>query len=290
MDIRQLRDFVAVVDCGTVTAAAESLHLSQPPLTAQIHLLEEELGCQLFDRSARRMQPTEAGRLLYDRACGILALCSSTQAEMADFLSGGTGTLRMGIASSIIGTQFLTWLKAFRLQNPGVRFELREANTYQLLDAVRGGQTELALVRRPFSAADLDCMPLQNDPLCAVGHPFFLQDAANIPLRSLAGQPLLLYRRWESILRDAFREQQLRPQLLCVADDARTVVRMAEEGLGVGIVPGSVLSGGGELRVQPLKEPALCSEICAVSRRNVYLTAAARQFLALLREKKNSPK
>jgi DNA-binding transcriptional LysR family regulator len=290
MDVRQLRDFTAVADCGTVTAAAESLHLSQPPLTAQIHLLEEELGCRLFDRTARRMELTEAGRLLYDRACAILTLCSSTQSEMADFLSGGTGTLRMGIASSIIGTQFLTWLKEFRLQNPGVRFELREANTYQLLDAVRSGQTELALVRRPFSAADLDCIPLQNDPLCAVGLPSFLPDAPDIPLQSLAGQPLLLYRRWETILRDAFREQQLHPLFLCVADDARTVVRMAEEGLGVGIVPGSVLSGGGSLAAQPLREPILSSEICAVSRRNVYLTAAARQFLALLREHKNSKK
>lgn len=284
MDIRQLRDFKAVVDNGTVTAAAQALHLSQPPLTAQIHLLEEELGCQLFERTTRRMQLTEAGRLLYDRACDILSLCASTRSEMADFLSGGTGTLRIGIASSLLGSQFFSWLKDYRAQNPGVRFALREANTYQLLDAVRSGQAELAFVRRPFSAADLNCIPLRSDPVCAVGLPEFLSAAPSVDLRSLDGRPLLLYRRWETILRDAFQAQQLRPFFLCVADDARTVVRMAEEGLGIGIVPGSILPEGGSLRVLPLEEPSLRSEVCAVTRQNVYLTAAARQFLKLVNE------
>jgi len=282
MELRQLRDFVAVVDHGTVTAAAEALHLSQPPLSAQIHLLEEELGTPLFDRSTRRMRMTEAGRLLYGRACGVLGQCADLQEEMADFLSGGAGTLRLGTVSSLVNAPVLPLLAAFHQKNPGVRFDLRESNTYALLDAVRTQQVELAFVRRPFSAAELNCVSLGAEALCAAGRPEFLPDASAAGFAALSAVPLLLYRRWESILRDAFLQQEVHPQVLCVSDDARTVLRMAEMGFGVGILPRSALTETAGLRFFPLDRPTLTSEPCAVSRRGVYLTAAARQLLELI--------
>lgn len=280
MDIRQLRDFAAVVDHGTVTAAAQALHLSQPPLSQQLKNLEEELGCALFERSGRRLQLTEAGRLLYPRACAVLDLCSSVEEELSDFRSGGAGTLRLGVVSSVAGTVFLSWLQAFRALHPAVHFDVREGNTYQLLAAVRDRQSELAFVRRPFSAPDLACVPLGKSPLCAVGQSQFLPQKQDfVTLNDLSSVPLVLYRRWEGLLRDAFREQSLRPQILCVADDARTVVAMAEAGLGAAIVPRSVLKPDAALPALPLAQPEFSSEVCAVYRRDGYLSAAAKQFL-----------
>lgn len=82
MDIRQLIYFATIVEEGSISAAAKKLHLSQPPLSYQLKLLEEELHLQLLQRGARGVQLTEAGKVLYKRAQGILELTERTQKEL----------------------------------------------------------------------------------------------------------------------------------------------------------------------------------------------------------------
>ena len=279
MDIRQLRYFAAVVDQGTMTAAAEALHISQPPLSAQIKLLEDELQCTLFERTTRKMELTEAGRLLYRRAEGILDQCSSMQNEIKDFLSGGIGTLKIGVVSSAVNSFCLSSLKTFRKTHPGVKFELHEGNTFRMLEAVRNGEVELAFVRRPFSAGDLMLKELRDDSLCAVGSKKLLKKEGRISVRKLSEFPLLIYRRWEDTVREAFREADVPMQIVCTADDARTVAAMAEAGMGVGIVPKSVISVKSPLMEREIKDPEFSSRLCVVSRKDTYRSSAARQFL-----------
>ncbi len=286
MDIRQLTYFAAVVNEGTMTAAAKSLHISQPPLSTQIRLLEQELGCTLFNRDTRHIQLTDAGRILYQRACVILDMVSSVRNEMADIQAGSAGTLRLGVVSSICGYVFPEWLRRFCGSRKKLKFELYEGNTYQLLEQVRSNQVELAFVRTPFSAPDLGCVRLRDEPLCAVGRPGFFPDADNaVQLSGLTRAPLIFYRRWEQILTDAFRKAGLRPSLFCVSDDARTTVGMAESGFGIGIVPRSAVP-------EKLAAPNVCrvidcpefhSRICAVYRKGMYVSSAARQFLDQVR-------
>ena len=88
MEIRQLIYFIEVVKQKGVTQAAKALHMTQPPITRQLHLLEEELGCSLFDRSSRRLILTEAGRHFYERAQTILGLCDATVLDMANYEAG----------------------------------------------------------------------------------------------------------------------------------------------------------------------------------------------------------
>jgi len=289
MDIRQLSYFVTIVDKGTVTAAAEALHLSQPPLSAQIHSLEQELGCSLFDRTTRHMQLTDAGRALYERARDILDLCESTKNELADMSEGREGTLRLGVVSSICNTVFFGWLKQFCVSRDRLRFELYEANTYQLLEKVLSNHVELAFVRTPFSAPDLRCVRLASDPLCAVGQPEFFSgfvpgaDGGTVSLGALADIPLLIYRRWERILMDAFQDIGFRPKIFCISDDARTTVGLAEAGFGVGIVPRSVLSICIETTWRVIGYPGFQTDICAVYRKDMYISSAAKQFLETVR-------
>ena len=82
MELRQLRYFVTVVEEKTVTAAAEKLNMTQPPLTAQLKLLEKELNCSLFQRKGRRLQVTEAGKHFYQKAAVILGMCDAAAKEM----------------------------------------------------------------------------------------------------------------------------------------------------------------------------------------------------------------
>jgi len=279
LDIRALSYFVAVVNEGTITAAAQTLHMSQPPLSTQIQLLEQELGVILFDRSTRHMKLTETGRVLYERACDLLDMCTSIQNEMADRKTGSIGTVRLGVISSICNTMFQKWLRQFCTTHDKVKFELYEANTYQLLDKVRSNQIEIAFVRTPFTASDLRCIHLQSEPLCAIGQPeFFSAAGSKVQLLQLASAPLLFYRRWERILLDAFQEAGLCPRTFCISDDARTIVSMAQSGFGIGIVPQSVIPPGMEVR-KIIDYPKFHSEICAVHRKDMYISSAAQQFL-----------
>ncbi|MDD6032428.1 MAG: LysR family transcriptional regulator, partial [Oscillospiraceae bacterium] len=95
MDLKQLSYFVTVVQEGSISAAARRLYLSQPPLSAQMKALEEEFGCVLFERGARKIQLTQAGRLLYDRATALLEMSEMTRREMLDYQRGSEGTLRL---------------------------------------------------------------------------------------------------------------------------------------------------------------------------------------------------
>lgn len=291
MDIRQLTYFVEVADQGTVTAAAKALHLSQPPLSTQIQLLEQELGCKLFDRGARHMQLTDAGRTLYTRARGILDLCTSVKSEMSDLRAGTAGTLRLGLASSVCEIFLTRWLKRYHAGHKRLRFELYEANTYQLLEKVRSNQVELAFVRAPFSAPDLNCISLRSEPFCAVGRPDYFSGTGDgaFGLEQLNQAPLLFYRRWEQILMEIFQNRGLHPRVFCVSDDARTTVSMAEAGFGVGVVPQSALplrSAGLEQHV--IDEVGLRSEICAVCRRDIYVSAAAKQFFECIQVRQDT--
>lgn len=197
---------------------------------------------------------------------------------MTDFLSGGTGTLRIGVVSSAANTPCIGWLKKFYKTHPGVRFELHEGNTFRMLEAVRAGEVELALVRRPFPAGELSCTVIRSDALCAAGLKKYIPKSGKISLKKLDQVPLILYRRWETTIRNAFEEAGVHPRIFCMADDARTVIAMAEEGMGVGIVPPSVISEKGKLHMLELKDPQIMSELCIVSRNDTYQSAAARQF------------
>lgn len=99
MDIRQLTYFVAAVEEKTITAAAEKLHMTQPPLTMQLHMLEDELGCKLFRRDGRTLSLTDAGQHFYSRALEIIGMCDSAKSEMNDYRSGNAGELRIGAIS-----------------------------------------------------------------------------------------------------------------------------------------------------------------------------------------------
>lgn len=286
MDIKQLHYFVTVVNEGTISAAAKVLHLSQPPLSCQIKLLEQELGCSLFERTTRKIRLTEAGCTLYERANAILNLCAAAKNEMTDYSSGNFGVLRIGVVSSVCGEFFSRELRLFSSRHPRIRYELYEANTYELLEKTRSGEVDFAFVRTPFTAPDLDSLSLRTEPMIAVTAQTgeFSLPADGVTLQQLADYPLILYRRWEGILRAAFDEKHLQPNFFCVNDSAATALHLACDGLGVCIVPASVLSFAAKTSVNvcSLEHLLLQSDIAVVYRRGAYINAGARAFIAQL--------
>lgn len=286
MELRQLRYFAAVVEEETVLAAARKLNMTQPPLTAQLKQLEKELNCSLFQRKGRRLQVTEAGKHFYQKAVVILGLCDAAMAEMREFDSGTAGTLQIGVVSSVQEGIFTGWLTAFAARYPEIRYEIYSANTYQLLEQVRAGQLDLAVVRTPFSAPDIEQKVLREESLMAVGREGFFSGKTGqerIGLAALDGKPLIVYRRWEQILRARFEAEGLLPQIRCSTDTAQATLALADGGLGIGILPASAVSQLTEkqLKVCVLEDPNLTSKIVMICKGHSLLSRTARLFWEL---------
>lgn len=285
MDLKQLEYFTAVADAGTFQAAAGRLHMTQPPLSVQIRLLEEEVGTPLFLRGPRHVTLTEAGQLLYNRAQDLLELQRITRKELSDFVSGSKGLLRFGIASSANGELLTRMILPFTREYPGIRFELTESNTYRLLELLEANLLDVALIRTPFQAAkDFSVHRLFDDRIVAAGcfsqFPSAAKKSSDISLPLLSSCPLIIYRRWKSVLDHAFSDLGLAPSYFCIADDARTCLSWAAAGLGIAIVPHSAaLLAADSVLVHPITEPEITSTVCLVTRQGSYTPASLRLFL-----------
>ncbi|HIX38808.1 MAG TPA: LysR family transcriptional regulator [Candidatus Blautia pullistercoris] len=296
MDIRQLRYFTAIVEEGTLTGAARRLNMTQPPLTAQLRLLEEELKCPLFTRDGKRLHLTEAGHHFYERAQRILGMCDAAVTEMADFQEGAMGTLRIGVISSVKDQLFPRWICCFWKKYPNIRYEIYSANTYQLLEQLQNGQIDLALVRTPFSKTQMDILYIKKEPFLAIGHSSFFpcHKESALTVKDLENTPLILYRRWEEMLKMRFETEGISPRILCCNDDAQTTLALASLGMGVGLLPASGApeslpsQASLEIELRFLKEKNLYSQIALVCRKKSQLPNSARLFWEMIEGWKSS--
>lgn len=283
MDIKQLTYFVTIVEEGTITHAANKLHMAQPPLSTQLKLLEDELGIKLIERGARKIKITDAGKILYKRAKNILEITNSTTKEIEEFRKGIQGTLRLGTISSS-GTVLLSKrIIEFNKKYPNIKFEIHEGNTYELIEKINSGIIEVGIVRTPFNSQNFECLFLETEPMVAVmsSDYNFKSQKDKILLEDLKDMPLILYRRFEKILLAEFQELGLEPNIFCINDDARTTILWARAGLGIGIVPESAINFDfmDNIKYKEINKDTLRTQISAIWIKERYLSMAAKKFL-----------
>lgn len=283
MDIKQLTYFVTIAEEGTITHAANKLHMAQPPLSTQLKLLEDELGIKLIERGARKIKLTDAGKILYKRAKNILEITNSTTKEIEEFRKGTQGTLRLGTISSsgtvLLGKRIIEFNKKY----PNIKFEIYEGNTYELIEKINSGIIEVGVVRTPFNSQNFECLFLESEPMVAVmsSDYNFESKKDKILLEDLKDMPIILYRRFEKILLAEFQELGLEPNIFCVNDDARTTILWARAGLGIGIVPESAINFDfmDNIKYKEINKDTLRTQISAIWIKERYLSMAAKKFL-----------
>ena len=276
MDLKQLLYYTAIVDEGSISAAAKKLHISQPPLSNQMKALEGELGVQLFERGIRSITLTDAGKLMYTRAKAILDMTSSTKMEMNYLGDQMGGTIRLGMVSSTSIGEIAIKLQEFCKRYPQVQYQIHEGNTYQMLDALKTNQIDLALVRAPFPDEGLVCHKFSEEYFVGVGLRELLPKKTGI--EGLSNQPLILYRRWEPVFRQAFEEKQLRFRPACIADNAWTCIQMARAGMGIAIVPETFAIDHPELKIYPIEDELMKSQLMLVRRDDHFMSHVTKRF------------
>lgn len=194
LDLRLIEIFCRVYTERSFSRAAKELHLTQPTVSTHVKELEESIGAPLFNRLGRKIEPTEAGRYLYEQARTIVDLKRSITEGMASFLGRIEGVLTVG-ASSVPGECLLPRLMTgFHAEHPTVRTRLRISDSGETLDDLRHGDIELGVVGATATDSDLQFESLASDTLVLVA-PVKMgkkRRTAPVSLREVRELPLLL--------------------------------------------------------------------------------------------------
>jgi DNA-binding transcriptional LysR family regulator len=300
IELRRLHAFVVVVEEGHVTRAAEQLGMRQPPLTRLLQGLEARLGCRLLRRLPRGVEPTEAGLALLEEARAVLARAAQVEDAVRRAARGEAGRLAVGFTSSAALHPFVpVALRRFREASPGVRVELDEAGTAELVETVLLGRLDAAFVRSPVGAvAGLRVEPVLEEPMLAAlpeGHRLAVGDGPPLPLAALAGEPFVLYRRrsgpglYDAILA-ACREAGFAPAIVQEAPRLPATLSLVAAGLGLSVVPASMrhLAVAGVAFRALADSPRLSAPIHLILRR-ARATATAVRFAAVIAQLSADP-
>ncbi|MCO2763336.1 LysR family transcriptional regulator [Pseudomonas aeruginosa] len=248
MELRHLRYFIAVAEELHFGRAAERLGISQPPLSQQIQALEEEIGARLFERTNRRVELTDAGRLFLDESRQVLA-----QVDKAVLLArrahlGELGELKIGFTSSAPFTSTIpSSIHAFRKAYPDVHLDLQEMSSRQVLKALFEESLQVGVIR-PLALPDaVHWMELFREPLVAVlraDHPLAAGSEDGLAIAALAEEPFVFFpRSYGTGLYDQVialtRQAGFSPRIAQEASEAMTIIGLVSAGLGVSILPAS---------------------------------------------------
>ena len=289
MTLQQLTYFLAAVEHGSFSAAAQSLFMAQPSLSEQIRRLEAELGVQLFARAGRGLELTEAGRLLRPHAERTVAAAQEAAESVREVRDLTGGTVAFGTFGSAHYYLLGGLVEDFRMRHPNVRVRAIGQNSAEVADEVREGRLEAGLVVLPVDDRGLEVRPAMREELLYVSaDPEHVREPMTI--ERLADAPLILYdARWgvDDPTRRQLRERaqragvQIEPQI--EVEYGTAALDLCARGLGDTVTSESMIrtrSYARKLRGVPF-DPPLYDTFAFITRRNAHLSPATREFIRL---------
>lgn len=287
MTLRHLRIFTMVYRLGSMSAAAEKLHLSQPAVSTAIREMETYYGVRLFDRLARRLYRTPQGEKMYGYAVHIVSLFDEMEQTMKQ---PEADLLRVGASITIGGLFLPEWVSQFRNEEPQAQVQVSVRNTGEIEEALLGGELDLAFVEGGVKDPLLCSEPFLKDRLCLLapnGHP--LTGQADVTLQEAARYPFVMREEGSasrSVWEEAMRLQGLSPAILWESVSNTAVLQAVIHGVGLGVLPYRLAKKSlqqGLLCEIPLKLPALQRKFRLVYHRHKFFTPTMRAFLELAR-------
>ncbi len=294
MELRHLRYFVAVAEEENVTRAALRLHVSQPPLSRQIRNLEDELCVALFDHDANAVRLTEAGRVFLTEARVILQRTEKAVQMARDVAGGKRGEIQVGYAPSLTVEILPRTLRYFRKSNPGVRVQLHDLSTQEMLRGLRDGRLHAALLVQmpPKTLAGLVFEELQRLAVCVAlhrAHP--LARARRVGLEQVAKEPLVAftladYPEYQAWIASMFAPLNRLPQIVEEHDSMTSLIAAIESGRGVAVIAQPLNGlGSSRLKIRPL-QPAPPPLGVGIAYHKKFRPAATNDFIDAVRRAK----
>lgn len=303
MQVHQLRYFVAAAEEMGISRAAEKLHVSQPALSRQIGLLEEELGVELFRRNRQRISLTPAGRFFLPRAQRILCDLAAAAQQVGEQFGGEQRTLRLGFIGAFLDDLVAPATREFARTHPRTQVSLFELPPQGQMERLRAGELDAAILANlePRDQKRFRCVDLLRNRMAAVlpsAHP--AAGAKSLRLVSLAREPWLslsdaFFPGRRAFLDDCCRRAGFRPASVKDADTLPLMFAGIANGEGVGIAPlhASKLPHAGCAFV-PIATPAIATQLLLVTAKDKknpplegLMTALCRQAVAIAQKQEN---
>ena len=293
LDLRRLRYFVKVAELGSLTRAAEALHVAQPALSQHMRGLEEELGVKLLARGSRGVALTEAGRRMLDEARAMLTGMKSLLERVRGDASEPEGEVVIGVGQTVGSLLMVPLLELAAKRLPRVRIQIREMLSGLLPELVRSGAVDFAISYNTSSGHGIEAISVLSEEMCLVGQRRLAQRHLGknlkdeVPFKLLAGLPIYLSRRTH-ILRELVervaREKKVTPNLVAEVDSLYIMKELALGGTGFCMLSRANVRRELEhhdLYVARIVAPVIRREICFVRRSSGALPRAAHETVVL---------
>lgn len=289
MDIKQLKALVTVVEAGSVTRAAELLHLVQPAVTRQIRALEDELGVPLFERTRHGMRPTAAGVSMADRARRALTELDRARAELAVAPGTVTGIVSIGLLESTAELLSGPLVSSVLRQHPGIELRILTAYSGHLQQWLDVGDLDLTLLYNLESTPSLNVQPLVREKLWVVAPAGAgLQAGKAMTVTNVATHPLVMPapgHGLRALIDRALAQAQVSAEVAVQTNSMTLQKRLVQDGHGWTILPGAGITAdvaSGTLSAAPLSDPEVWRTIVLGMPRTGRATPAVEVIARLL--------
>lgn len=290
MELDNLKAFLAVAESGSFSSASTRLHVTQPAVSKRIATLEQELSYPLFDRSARTVKLTQAGRALKPRAEAILALLRETRQAMMDLSGNVSGELRVATSHHLGLHKLPPVLRHFANDYPDVNLKFEFLDSEVAIERVSRGACELAVVTLPPAAIDrIELLPVWQDPLVFVSSPDNIKNASATSLAALSEMPAILpdlTTYTGRLVKACFDVHRLPITLNMTTNYLETIKMMVSVGLGWSVLPESMVDHN--VAALTVHDVSLHRSLGVAKHSKRHLSNAAQAFLDVLCAKDHS--
>ncbi|KOP78950.1 LysR family transcriptional regulator [Lysinibacillus sp. FJAT-14745] len=243
MDFRQLHYFKEIVKQGSISKAAEVLHIAQPPLSQLLKKLENDLGTTLIHRYRQKWELTETGEILYQYANQMLMQIQDVKQRIQEIEQGIAGTVSIGV-SSTCSNMLIDYISMFRTQNPNVKMNIVTGNSEELLKRLEQREIDVALLLRLGNSDQYEMKILKKQPTAVIIPTSWATSfsSQHVTIEQIAQFPFIMLGAMEGLsfhedLFKAFDERQVKPNIIIECKDIRMVVALVSRGLGLSIIP-----------------------------------------------------
>lgn len=302
MDLRAMRYFIAIVDQGSLTRAAEVVCVAQPALSQQLAALEKELGVPLVHRGAKGVRPTEAGRTMYRHARNILRQVEIAGAEVRVASMDVTGMVAIGLPTTAAAAFGMPLIRAVRARYPQIRLQLFESMSGYISELLDHNRLDFAILFRDVPSRAVELERLASESLYLVGAPPVARgrgkaqsksraqasaEGATVAIEALGDLPLALpsgSQGLREVVELAFAQAGVPLNVVADLDSLPFLLATAREGLACTILPASSLSDADSEVPRHLIMPELRRTLSLCWPRALPRTSAAEAVAEVLRE------
>ncbi|GAB1582736.1 MULTISPECIES: LysR family transcriptional regulator [Phyllobacteriaceae] len=289
----QLETFARVAECGSFSAAAERLGVSQPAVSLQVRQLERQLGVKLLERIGRKASPTRAGQEFIEHVRRIDAVVMDAGRAMAKYRAGHVGRVRLGTGATACIYLLPPILRKLRDNYPQLDIIVRTGNTPDILRGVEENTIDVALVTLPVTGRIFQATPLIEDEQVAIFPVGEAPPEKAVEAATLAARPLVLYEpggHSRDVIDGWFRNAGLAPKPVMELGSVEAIKELVGAGLGCAVLPRLAVGGNGsrnDFVVRSLR-PRLTRQLGLAMRNDKILDAGLRAVVDAIAAMKGS--